>query len=75
MKKQIPNPDSQLLANAVIGGAGLGLPPVADAPEGMATVVLYVPVTEIVGKTMPEIQADLGLPWHIAGGGQYWFNK
>lgn len=30
MKKQIPNPDSQLLANAVIGGAGLGLPPVAS---------------------------------------------
>lgn len=71
--KKIPNPDSQLLANAVIGGAGLGLPPVADAPEGMATVVLYVLVTEIVGKTMPDIQADLGLPWHIAGGGQYWF--
>lgn len=64
----IPNPHSKLLSKAVVGGAGLILPPAIQIPEGMAMVLLLVPMEEILGKTMPEIQDDLGIPWHDEGG-------
>lgn len=61
-QKKTPNPESRLLAGAIIGGAGLGVPP-GEAPPGMAAVLLYVPIECVVGKSPIELQADLGLPW------------
>ena len=43
--------------------------------EGMVTMVLYVPRTEIVGKTPMDIQADLGLPWAVDDGSGIWFDE
>lgn len=65
------NANSKLLAHAVIGGAGIGVPPVAP-PQGMATVLLYVPATELVGLSPVEIQAGIGLPWSMDGE-PFWF--
>lgn len=72
-KKQIPNPKSKLLTNAVVASVGMGLPPVINTPDNMAAIVLFVPIEELHGKSAPEIQDDLGLPWHVEGGGKYWF--
>jgi len=58
----IPNPKSRMLAQALVGGAGLSLPPHVTPPNGMALVLLYVPLNEIVGKNPAQIQADLGDP-------------
>lgn len=60
--RKIPNPESTLLQKALIGGVGLG-PSMEEPPPGYASVVLFVPTGEIVGKTVPQIQSDLGLPW------------
>jgi hypothetical protein len=62
VRRTIPNPNSRLLANAIVGGVGLGMPPASTPPEGMATVLLYVPTSLVAGKTPIEIQDDLGLP-------------
>ncbi|WP_321944386.1 hypothetical protein [Paraburkholderia tropica] len=75
MKRRIPNQNSSLLAHAVIGGVGLGAPPVEEAPSGMATLVLYVPLETVLGKSPPDIQDDLGLPWHLVGGDPVWFDE
>ncbi|KZN20808.1 MULTISPECIES: hypothetical protein [Pseudomonas] len=64
MKRQIPNPTSKILANAVVGGAGMGMPGI-DMPKGMGAVLLYVPIADIAGKHPMEIQADLGLAWAV----------
>ena len=64
MKRKIPNPESKLLASAVVGGAGMGIPGF-DLPKGMGAVLLFVPISEIAGKNPMEIQSDLGLPWAI----------
>ena len=74
IEKQIPNPESNILAKAVVGGAGIGLPPYYEIPDGMAAVILLVPMNEIVGKNPIEIQADLGIPWSMDGE-PYWFEK
>ncbi|MDN0082451.1 hypothetical protein QU487_06740 [Crenobacter sp. SG2305] len=68
-----PNPESTLLAKAVVGGAGLNIPPGTVPPEGMGAVVLFVPLEQMVGKTVMEIQSDLGLPWHAEGSDPVWF--
>lgn len=70
-----PNPQSQLLNLAVIGGAGLSLPPDTTVPEGMAAVLLFVPINCMIGKTIPEIQTDIGLPWFADGGESFWFDE
>lgn len=70
--KQTPNPASTLLANAIIAGAGLGIQPNQEVPDGMAAVLLYVPENLVVGKNMMEIQNDLGLPWNMIGGEPVW---
>lgn len=77
MKKDrnIPNPNSKLLSKAVIGGAGLSLPPDTQVPDGMAMVLLLIPMEEIIGKSMPELQDDIGLPWHLEGGEGVWFDE
>lgn len=71
----IPNPSSALLSKAVVGGAGLGLPPDIAAPPGMAMVLLYVPVGELTKRSMPEVQEDLGLPWSDEAGKPVWFDE
>lgn len=73
-ERQIPNPKSEILANALVGGTGLGpMPPGIEPPEGMATVVLYVPEDQIAGKGPLEIQKDLGIPWNLNNGDKHWF--
>jgi hypothetical protein len=73
--RTIPNPDSALLRNAVIGGAGLGVPPDSEPPAGMGCVLLYVPLQQLVAMAPPDIQSDLGLPWAVDGGGSAWFDE
>lgn len=73
--RTIPNPDSVLLRRAIIGGAGLGLPPGLEAPPGMAMVLLYVPLRDLAGRSMPELQADLGLPWVADDGTGVWLDE
>jgi hypothetical protein len=70
-----PNPKSMILANAVVGGAGLGSPPEITAPAGMGTVILYVPIDCVVGKTPIDIQNDIGLPWFVEDGPAIWFDE
>jgi hypothetical protein len=74
MSRKTPNPESKLLANAIVGGAGLGMPGVTP-PPGMAAVLLYVPIGEMLNKNIFEMQADLGLPWHAEGGDPVWFDE
>lgn len=74
-EREIPNSQSKLLSKAVIGGAGLSIPPDLQVPEGMAMVLLLVPIAEMVGKSMPELQADMGLPWHLEDGDGVWFDE
>ena len=74
-EKQIPNPKSNILANAVVGGAGIGLPPGFELPDNMAAVILLVPIDEIAGKSPAEIQNDLGLPWATVDGEAHWFEN
>lgn len=74
-KREIPNPQSTLLSKAIIGGAGVGLPPDLDIPNGMAAVLLLVPIEELVSKSLPEIQEDIGLPWHAGDGPGVWFGE
>lgn len=73
--RKIPNPNSKLLKQAIIGGAGMGVPPDSAPPPGMAVVLLYVPTATLTGMTPPDIQTDMGLPWAINGGGQAWFDE
>lgn len=74
--RSIPNTNSILLRHAIIGGAGLGLPPgELKAPQGMAMVVLLVPLKQITGMSPPEIQQDLGLPWSGSQGEPLWFDE
>ena len=49
--RTIPNPESTLLKQALIGGVGLGSP-VEEPPAGYASIVLFVPADAIVGKTL-----------------------
>lgn len=71
----IPNPDSYLLKNAVVGGVGMSAPPDSAPPAGMGVVLLYVPLTQLSGMAPPDIQTDLGLPWAVEGGGAAWFDE
>lgn len=75
MSRETPNPDSSLLANAVIGGCGMDIPPDSAPPPGMGVVVLYVPLPMLADKSAPDIQRDIGLPWMVEGGGTYWFDS
>lgn len=51
---------SDLVRQAIVGGAGMSLPPALDPPPGMAVVLLYVPLRELTKRSIPEIQSDLG---------------
>lgn len=62
MPKQTPNPTSTILANAIIGGAGLAMPQGITPPPGMAAVVLYFPMHLVTGSPI-ELQENIGLPW------------
>lgn len=73
--REIPNPNSALLSQAIVGGAGLRLPPGLEPPPGMAMVLLYVPAKELTTRSMPEIQADLGLPWAADDGTGVWLDE
>ena len=70
-----PNPNSVLLRNAVVGGAGLGLPPNSAPPPGMGVLLLYVPLAQLTTMTPPDIQNDVGLPWAVETGGSAWFDE
>lgn len=59
----IPNPHSTLLQHAVVGGAGLGIPPQMQIPPGYAAVVLLVPANLLTSMNPIEIQSDLSMPW------------
>lgn len=70
------NKDSRLLTKAVIGGAGLQLPPDAGLPpEGMGAILLYVPLDVMKSMTLPDIQADIGLPWSGPDGEPFWLSE
>lgn len=71
----IPNPSSCLLRKAIVGGAGLGLPPGIEAPPGMGMVLLYVPLEELTKRAPPDLQTDLGLPWASDDGKGVWFDE
>lgn len=71
----IPNPNSVLLSKAVVGGAGLDLPSDLKPPTGMGMVLLYVPLNELTSRDMPELQADLGLPWSDQDGKPVWIDE
>lgn len=73
--RNTPNPRSKLLKSAVVGGAGLGLPPDSVPPSGMGVLLLYIPLEQLTNMTLPNIQADLGLPWAVEGGGTAWFDE
>lgn len=73
--RKVPNAESSILAKAIVGGVGLTPPPKIDVPAGMATVVLFVPMSEIAGKTPIELQANLGLPWYFHGGDPVWLDE
>lgn len=73
--RRTPNPKSELLAGAIIGGAGIGLPPSQEAPEGRAFVLLLVPQEQVLGRTALELQNDIGLPWHMEGGEGVWLDE
>ena len=69
-------PNSTLLSTAVVGGAGMALPPGAGTPPtGMGTVLLYVPLATIAGLSPLAIQEDLGLPWSGPEGQPVWFQQ
>lgn len=59
---------------AVVGGAGMGIPPGAGTPpDGMGVVLLYVPLTVMDGKSPIEMQDEMGLPWSGPNGEPFWF--
>lgn len=66
------NPSSEMLSKAVVGGAGLSVPPITP-PCGMGVVVLFVPLASMQNKSPIEMQADMGLPWSGPNGDPYWF--
>lgn len=70
----VPNPHSKLLQHAVVGGAGLGVPPQMQIPPGCAAIVLFVPANLLTSMNPFEIQSDLSMPWSdgTAGPG-VWF--
>lgn len=74
-KRDTPNPKSVLLSQAIVAGAGLGLPPNLQPPPGKAIVLLFVPLDEMIIRPMSEIQADLGLPWAAADGTGVWLDE
>lgn len=74
-KGTAPNPASRLWGQAVVGGAGLGRPPEFHVPAGKAAVFLYVPIDAVLGRTLPELQLDLGLPWSDEHGNPVWLDK
>ncbi|CAD0266084.1 hypothetical protein DENIT_70062 [Pseudomonas veronii] len=41
----------------------------------MGAVLLYVPLGDILGKSPIDIQADLGMPWHVEDGPGVWFDE
>lgn len=69
-----PQENSRFFEEAVVGGAGMGIPPGAgNPPAGMGVVLLYVPLSVMDGKSPIEMQADMGLPWSGPNGEPYWF--
>ena len=74
--KKTVNPNSEMLSKAVVGGAGMGLPPGAGTPPpGMGAVLLYVPLDCMEDKSRIEMQADMGLPWSGPNGEPFWFQQ
>lgn len=72
--RKVPNPESKLLARALVGGAGILVPQGAiEPPPGMGAIILYVPLEDVC-KDPLEIQADLGIPWSMDGQ-PYWFDQ
>lgn len=69
------NPESALFKSAVIGGAGIAIPPAHVPPKGMSVVVLYVPENSIRHMTPQTIQKDLGLPWSGPNGEPVWLEQ
>lgn len=62
---QKTNPNSTILSNAVIAGAGLSIPPEAmNIPDGMGAIILLVPVETIMHKNPEQIQSDMGIPFY-----------
>ena len=74
MERKTPNPKSQMLENAVVGSAGISWEGVTP-PPGMGAVLLYVPISEVLGKSPLDIQSDLGMPWHCEGHPPVWFDE
>lgn len=74
-QRQTPNPGSKLLQHAIIGGGGIRMPAETEAPDGMAVILLYVPIELMAGKTLPQIQSDIGLPWANQDGEPVWMDR
>jgi len=72
--RTVPNPMSKLLRQAVIGGAGIALPPDMAPPAGKAMVLLYVPIGELASLAITDIQSDLGIPWSDQDGNPVWLD-
>lgn len=68
------NSESEILSKAIVGGAGMSLPPdLGQPPKGMGAIVLFVPLEVLSCKSPIEMQADMGLPWAGPGGEPSWF--
>ncbi len=52
-----------------------GRPPEFHVPTGKAAVFLYVPIDAVLGRTLPELQQDLGLPWSDEHGNPVWLDE
>ncbi len=56
-ERQIPNPQSDLLAHATVGEAGTTLSD-KDLPYGMAAILLYMPLEKMTGKSVDELRGE-----------------
>lgn len=66
---------STILKQAHIGGYGIGAIPVEAPPAGMGTVVLFVPLGAIMGKSPIDVQKDMSLAWSASDGSGFWFDE
>lgn len=69
-----PRDQNRFFEQAVVGGAGMGIPPGSGTPpDGMGVVLLYVPLAVMDGKSPIEMQAEMSLPWSGPNGEPFWF--
>ena len=59
------------MKHAVIVSCGLD----EKAPEGMSTLILHIPSSEVLNKSPFNIQDELGLPWSDGTNQGCWFTE